>query len=121
MWIFSELLSCGERVALPHRNRRRILPYGYQGADMDRVRMTGNAFVLTRRNALVAEFVCRLVTFCLIYSMPALAHDQGRHAQAPRRATAAPAGETLDPKHEKDHDEARGPSSGLGRGHIHAV
>ena len=88
---------------------------------MGRVRITGDAFVLTRRKALIAEFVCRLVTFCMLYSMPALAHDHGRHAQASRRATTAPAAETLDPKHEKDHDEARGPSSGRGRGHFHGA
>jgi hypothetical protein len=72
------------------------------------------------RIAFIGSLVSRLVAFCLLYFAPVLAYEQG----APDPASAAEVGaafseplaaESLDPKHEKDHDQDR--DSERGRGH----
>lgn len=94
---------------------------------MDSVRVTSEAPV-GRRLALFGLFVSRLMAFCILYFAPALAYVPGSPGPASPPAWAvsgwagesvvveSPAAETLDPKHEKDHDETR--ESEHGRGHF---
>ena len=86
---------------------------------MDSVRVTSEVPV-GRRLALFGLFVSRLMAFCILYFAPALAYVPGASGPAPvpavgERAGVGPAAESLDPKHEKDHDETR--ESDHGRGH----
>lgn len=80
-----------------------------------------------RRLALFGLFVSRLMAFCLLYFAPVLAYVPDSPGPAPVRAVGdtvdervndSPAAETLDPKHEKDHDEAR--EAEHGHGHFRA-
>lgn len=68
---------------------------------------TGNG-----RIAMIGSLVSRLVAFCLLYFAPVLAYEQGTPdpalASAVVPAFSEPlAAESLDPKHEKDHDQDR--------------
>ena len=75
-----------------------------------------------RRLALFGLFVSRLMAFCILYFAPALAYVPGAPGTAPvpvavgERVVDSPSAESLDPKHEKDHDETR--ESEHGRGHL---
>ena len=93
---------------------------------MDSVRVTSKAPV-GRRLALFGLFVSRLMAFCILYFAPALAYVPGAPGTVPvpvpvavavgvgERVVDSPSAESLDPKHEKDHDETR--ESERGRGH----
>lgn len=76
---------------------------------------------ISGRIAMMGSFVSRLMAFCLLYFAPVLAYEQGAPDAGPA-AVAAPtfsvplAAESLDPKHEKDHDQDR--ESDRGRGHL---
>jgi hypothetical protein len=69
----------------------------------------GVAVVTLRRHvARIGPFVCRLIAFCLVYSTPALSHDPHRHiAESSYADNNRLQSESLDPKHDKDHDENR--------------
>jgi hypothetical protein len=73
------------------------------------------------RIALIGSLVSRLVAFCLLYFAPVLAYEQGA-PDAPPESAVTPAfneplaSESLDPKHEKDHDLDR--KTDRGRGHL---
>jgi hypothetical protein len=75
------------------------------------------------RIALIGSLVSRLVAFCLLYFAPVLAYEQGAPDSAPASAAVVgsafsePLGaESLDPKHEKDHDQDR--EADRGRAHL---
>jgi hypothetical protein len=75
---------------------------------MDSTRVTSEVVVIRRNIAPIGLFLCRLIALCLVYSTPALAHDPGRAiAGSGYRDNHGVQSETLDPKHEKDHDEDR--------------
>ena len=84
---------------------------------MDSNRVAGGVGVLGPTVARIGRFVCRLIAFCLVYSTPAFSHDQDReiarsgYAQSNRLES-----ESLDPKHDKDHDEDR--EGERGHGHL---
>lgn len=110
IWIFPEGRRAAARVGFAYRKP-------FWATDMDSAwRLpTGSG-----RIALIGSLVSRLVAFCLLYFAPVLAYEQG----APDPASAAAespafseplAAESLDPKHEKDHDQDR--ESDRGRGH----
>jgi hypothetical protein len=73
------------------------------------------------RIALIGSLVSRLVAFCLLYFAPVLAYEQAAPDPAPALAVAPAfneplAAESLDPKHEKDHDQDR--ETDRGRAHL---
>jgi hypothetical protein len=75
---------------------------------MDSTQVTSEVVVVRRNIAPIGLFLCRLIALCVVYSTPALAHDQGRVAAGSRlRDDRSVQSESLDPKHEKDHDEDR--------------
>jgi len=75
---------------------------------MDSTRVTSEVVVIRRNIAPIGLFLCRLITLCLVYSTPALAHDPGRELPGSEyRDNDRVQSESLDPKHEKDHDEDR--------------
>ena len=81
--------------------------------DMDSARVKNDLPTISRKIALMGSVVSRLIAFCLLYFAPALAYEQA--APAPDLAAVAPSvfasepssAESLDPKHEKDHDQDR--------------
>ena len=88
---------------------------------MDSARVNYSLPTLSGRIAMMGSFVSRLVAFCLLYFAPVLAYEQGAPDAGPA-AVVAPtlseplATESLDPKHEKDHDQDR--ESDRARGHL---
>ena len=77
---------------------------------MDSARVTNDLPTISRKIALMGSLVSRLIAFCLLYFVPALAYEQGAPAPAldPTAVVAEPlSAESLDPKHEKDHDQDR--------------
>jgi hypothetical protein len=83
--------------------------------DMDSARVSRDLPTVSGRIALLGSFISQLVAFCLLYFAPVLADEQD--APGPVPAIAAPrGGETLDPKHEKDHVQDR--ASDRGRAHL---
>ena len=94
-----------------------------RATDMDSAGMTSDEPVGPRL-ALFGLFVSRLMAFCLLYFAPALASVPGASGPAPvpvqavdgwERGTDSPVAETLDPKHDKDHDQAREGEHGRGQ------
>jgi hypothetical protein len=97
---------------------------------MDSAWVRNDLPTVSGRIALIGSWVSRLIAFCLLYFAPTLAYEQGVYEQgalvAPATATvsafseplaAVPlAAESLDPKHEKDHDQDR-ESAEHARGH----
>jgi hypothetical protein len=83
---------------------------------MDSARVKRNLPTGSGRIALMGSVVSRLMAFCLLYFAPALAYEQG--APTNPAAAAVPAfnrplaAESLDPKHDKDHDQDREPEHG---------
>lgn len=73
------------------------------------------------RIALIGSLVSRLVAFCLLYFAPVLAYEQAASDSSPAPAVAPAiseplAAESLDPKHERDHDQGR--ETDRVRGHL---
>ena len=93
---------------------------------MDSARVNYGLPTSSGRIAMIGSFVSRLVAFCLLYFAPVLAYEQGAPDAGPASVVAASApassvllaAESLDPKHEKDHDQDR--ESDRGRGHLQA-
>ena len=80
---------------------------------MDSARVTNDLLIVSRRIALIGSLVSRLIAFCLLYFAPTLAYEQGSPAPDLIPAVDASAvSESLDPKHEKDHDRDRGGDRG---------
>ena len=76
---------------------------------------------ISGRIAMMGSLISRLVAFCLLYFAPVLAYEQGAPDAGSAAAVAPPlseprATESLDPKHEKDHDQDR--EADRGRGHL---
>jgi hypothetical protein len=95
---------------------------------MESVRISSEVPV-GHRLARFGLFVSRLMAFCLLYFAPVLAYVPDSPGSAPvpvqtvgdrvdGRVSDSSAAETLDPKHEKDHDEAR--EAEHGHGHFRA-
>ena len=83
---------------------------------MDSNPVAGRVAMLPRYAAQIGRFVCRLIAFCLLYSTPALAQDPGRQiADSGYADSNRMQSESLDPKHDKDHDEDRGAERDHGR------
>ncbi len=82
---------------------------------MDNNRVAGAVVTLGPKATRIGGFVYRLIAICLVFSVPALAYGQGRefaesgYAQSNRLES-----ESLDPKHDKDHDEDREGERGPG-------
>ena len=75
---------------------------------MDSNRVTGTVAMRPSHVARIGRFVCRLIAFCLLYSTPALSHDPDRQiAESGYAGSNLLQSESLDPKHDKDHDEDR--------------
>jgi len=74
--------------------------------DMDSARAKHDLPIVSGKIALMGSFVSRLVAFCLLYFAPVLAYEQGVPVSGSGvdRPTVA---ESLDPKHQKDHDPER--------------
>ena len=90
---------------------------------MDSARVNYGLPTSSGRIVMIGSFVSRLVAFCLLYFAPVLAYEQGAPDTGPASGVAAAfseplAAESLDPKHEKDHDQDR--ESDRGRGHFQA-
>jgi hypothetical protein len=87
---------------------------------MDSARVNYSLPTISGRIAMVGSLVSRLVAFCLLYFAPVLAYEQGAPDAGPAAVAAAfsepLATESLDPKHEKDHDQDR--ESDRARGHL---
>lgn len=87
---------------------------------MHSARVATDRPMINRRLALIGSFVSRLITFFLLYFGPALAHDLGppgpafEQAVVANEGTESPGVETLDPKHQKDHDVDRMTQRGHG-------
>ena len=85
--------------------------------DMDSARVTNDLPTISRKIAVMGSLVSRLIAFCLLYFAPALAYEQGAPATDLATVVAEPlSAESLDPKHEKDHDQDR--DSDHGRAHF---
>ena len=79
--------------------------------DSGRARATRDLPKVSRNIALLGALVSRLMAFCLLYFAPALAYEQDSSTSATTATilagTEPSAGESLDPKHEKDRDGGR--------------
>jgi hypothetical protein len=69
---------------------------------MESGRVACKVGVLRRNVAPIGRLVCRLISLYLVYSTPALAHDPGRDSRPAEDNRML--SESLDPKHDKDHD-----------------
>lgn len=78
---------------------------------MDSARVRNDLPRVSRKIALMGSLVSRLIAFCLLYFAPGLAYEQSSPApEILAVVSEPPAAESLDPKHEKDHDQDRGPA-----------
>jgi len=78
--------------------------------DMDSARVTNDLPTISGKIAFMGSLVSRLIAFCLLYFAPALAYEQGAPAPVldPAAVVDEPlSAESLDPKHDKDHDQDR--------------
>jgi hypothetical protein len=116
IWIYPEGRRAAARVGFAYRR-------AFWATDMDSARVNYGLPTSSGRIAMIGSFVSRLVAFCLLYFAPVLAYEQGALDTGPASGVASAfseplAAESLDPKHEKDHDQDR--ESDRGRGHLQA-